>query len=1126
MSEPTRTYRVVQAAPGVDFTGERFVPGVKGAIEVEHLHRYLFALQFCAGKTVLDIACGEGYGSKLLTSVAASVVGIDIDEASVARAVLAYGSDSMRFLAGRADAIPLPDASIDVAVSFETVEHMAEQAAFIGELARVLRPGGVLVMSSPDRFVYDRVNDGPNEFHIKELSTREFKDLLAGHFSQIALGFQKIAIGSIILPGAASAAKAAMEHFKRTDSAVERSADLLEAPYVVAVASNLKLPPILWSSYEDFAILEGMQRDHSAQMAALQSSDEQLLATVRRQSEAQLADGQLISEARLAEAQRQAEVRLAEALLDVRTAFEARIGDIESAHARLLQAQVRESEVKAHESETGAREAVQQAQVEAEAARLALEQSQGARAAVQHALAATQGRVSELEAEIERLRKKSFGRRLARLPGAPYREARRVVRRLRNAWERRRGVVPAIAARPGPILPQPIANAAAACAPDNDRDDYEIVAEAVRAQRQARIEAFAPENLPQMIQCPKDRLEAFAAALALPPAPADPDVSIIIPVYNAPTYVLECLAALAAHATQRSFEVILIDDASDAETAGLLPHVRNVRLIRNETNLGFLLTCNRALEHARGRFTLFLNSDTQVQAGWLDALIAPFDEETAVGAVGPKLVYPNGRLQEAGAIINRDATASLVGLFDDPAAPRYNRRREVDYCSGAGLVVETKVVKALGGFDPHFAPAYCEDSDLCLRLRAKGLRIFYEPKAVIAHHLSVSTNGISDDYKRDLAIRNQQKLLERWGAEIDKLNDVRVIAHYLPQFHPIPENDLWWGKGFTEWSNVAKATPNFLGHNQPNVPTDLGFYDLRMAEAMQAQADLARRYGVHGFCFYYYWFAGRRLLEQPLDHLLAGKVDMPFCVGWANENWTRHWDGQDREILMGQNHSAEDDIAVITDMARYLRHPNYIRVNGRPLVIVYRPSILPDARVTAELWRSECRGNGVGEIYLAMVDSFNQVAAIRTPTDIGFDAVIEFPPHNTSEEMAPPGPLLNANFAGVVQDYRRVVTRYTGRELPDYPFFRSVMPRWDNTPRQQDRPHVFHHATPGAYRAWLESAVRDARQTSFGDEALVFVNAWNEWAEGAYLEPDKQYGHRFLEATRDGLEGWLLGPRG
>src|SRR5215469_15448600 len=212
---------------------------------------------------------------------------------------------------------------------------------------------------------------------------------------------------------------------------------------------------------------------------------------------------------------------------------------------------------------------------------------------------------------------------------------------------------------------------------------------------------------------------------------------------------------------------------------------------------------------------------------------------------------------------------------------------------------------------------------------------------------------------------------------------VRAIAFYLPQYHPIPENDSWWGKGFTEWFNVTKAKPNFAGHEQPKLPADLGYYDLRLGSVMEAQAALAQRYGIYGFCYYYYWFGGKRLLEQPLEQMLAtGKPDLPFCLAWANENWTRRWDGQDQEILVAQKHSRDDDLAVIADMMRYMRQAKYIRVNGRPLLIVYRPTVFPNIFDTTALWRAECRRQGLGEIYLAMVDSFGQTKRLRHPQDL------------------------------------------------------------------------------------------------------------------------------------------------
>ena len=345
----------------------------------------------------------------------------------------------------------------------------------------------------------------------------------------------------------------------------------------------------------------------------------------------------------------------------------------------------------------------------------------------------------------------------------------------------------------------------------------------------------------------------------------------------------------------------------------------------------------------------------------------------------------------------------------------------------------------------------------------------------------------------------------------------KAIAFYLPQFHPFPENEAWWGQGFTEWTNVTKAVPQFLGHHQPQLPADLGFYDLRLPDVLKRQVALARQYGLHGFAFHHYWFGGKRLMETPLDTYLAqDDIDFPFCLCWANENWTRRWDGHDSEILISQEHGLDNDLAFIRDLEPYLRDRRYIRIDGRPLLIIYRPSILPDPAATLRLWRQHCRDVGIGELFIAMAQFDTE-----DPREHGFDAAIEFPPHKLArgfDAINHTLDIVNPGYQGHVLHYQSIVD--SAKAWPDkgFPLIRTVFPGWDNEARRPGKGYTFAFSTPDRYRDWLDFAVGYAQEHPVAGESVVMVNAWNEWAEGAKLEPDRRYGHAFLQATREALE--------
>lgn len=341
----------------------------------------------------------------------------------------------------------------------------------------------------------------------------------------------------------------------------------------------------------------------------------------------------------------------------------------------------------------------------------------------------------------------------------------------------------------------------------------------------------------------------------------------------------------------------------------------------------------------------------------------------------------------------------------------------------------------------------------------------------------------------------------------------RVLAFYLPQFHPTPENDEWWGKGFTEWTNVVQARPRFKGHYQPRLPSELGFYDLRLPEVREAQADLARSHGVSGFCYYHYWFQGRRLLNGVFDEVLAsGTPDFDFCLCWANESWQRNWDARVRGTLVEQTYSPEDDVSHIRWLARAFEDPRYLRVGGRPLFLVYRAQLLPDARRTVTTWRAEARRMGIGDLYLCCVESDGFE---NDPAALGFDAAVEFPPHqNTTRVLEVP---TAANGNSQVFSYAEFAAASQAKYGRGYNRHPCVVPSWDSSSRRKFlTAHVIHGSTPQDYEAWLRAAIAYARQKP-NDEQLVFINAWNEWAEGAYLEPDLRYGRQYLEATKRAL---------
>lgn len=342
---------------------------------------------------------------------------------------------------------------------------------------------------------------------------------------------------------------------------------------------------------------------------------------------------------------------------------------------------------------------------------------------------------------------------------------------------------------------------------------------------------------------------------------------------------------------------------------------------------------------------------------------------------------------------------------------------------------------------------------------------------------------------------------------------LKTIAFYLPQFHPFPENDKWWGKGFTEWTNVTKATPNFLGHYQPHLPIHNGFYDLRIPEVMIEQAKLARNYGIYGFNFYYYWFDGKILMHKPFEILLQHKeIDINFCITWANENWTRRWDGEENEVLIEQKHSFDDSKKFLESLYKFFDDNRYIRIRNKPVLIIYRADIIPEIKNTINMWRDKVKKDGYDGLYLICCQTFG----ITNPLEFGFDAAMQFPPHTvSSSSIFETIEITNHNFYGSVFDYTEVVNNAIKIDEPKYKLYRTAMLSWDNTARRQNFSTTFHKFSLLKYKQWISNiSINLYNNDKYEDEEkFIFINAWNEWAEGTHLEPDRKFGYGYLQAT-------------
>lgn len=597
-------------------------------------------------------------------------------------------------------------------------------------------------------------------------------------------------------------------------------------------------------------------------------------------------------------------------------------------------------------------------------------------------------------------------------------------------------------------------------------------------------------------------------------ANSKPRISIIIPFYNSIKTLPICLGAINNN-TFQNFEIILICDQTDIAIKKFilkLESLKKIKVIFNDSNKGFSKSCNLGAKIANGEYLFFLNDDCYIDDNYLENLNNYLlQNKNDVGSIGSKILNLDNSLQEYGCYLDRYSKGMFIGYGDDFSKSKYSFSKEVEYSSASALTINKRLFKKLKGFDENID--YCQDSKLCFDLKNLNYKNIVLPSLLCIHELSKSRNNFTKHYDIMSSIDN---------LPIDfKINcltkDIKSFAFYLPQYHPFKENNYFWGKGFTEWANIAKAKPNFEGHYQPRIPADLGFYDIREKSTLQSQIKLAKKYHIFGFCYYYYFMNNKRVMSHLFDQIEKNghNFNFPFVICYANENWTRAWDGQNENILLHSNNEHEELKRFVISIERLLNNKDYYRVDDKPVLLIYNIDNFHNPQFSISLIRKAAKKN-IGELYIIACETFTKATNPIKPLDIGVDANVEFPPHNIGERINNDNHLFN-NTNKKLLDYDSLINANLSLES-DYIKYKSVCLGWDNTPRRQYQSLVCQNSSPDKFYNWLMSSFEYTLSNHPRDKRLVFINAWNEWCEGTYLEPDTKFGHNYLLAHKSAIE--------
>ncbi len=684
----------------LEWTGERYIPTVSGEIEFEHYHRYLLARKYASGKKVLDIACGEGYGSQLLSSVSEFVYAVDIDPATIKNARSKYTDKNIEFIAGSCSKIPLGDNSVDLVVSFETIEHHDQHEEMISEINRVLKDDGLLIISSPDKKEYSDLTGNVNEYHVKELYQDEFVELLKHSFSYVTLMGQIIKYGSIIAP-------------------VDQSKSIEFYPFDSQENNEEKYNPLYFIALASNRINHGAFSIYSAPLEKSEYASR------------------------------------------CKELFKGYWDEIEELKGKNEQYELIEDENNAIKNE------LESTQINNKELNLNNKSLQKALTETQEQKEKLASQVSEYDKLVTMITQSKSWRLTSPMRG--------LARRSKNIKNQTKTACLELIRRTYHRLPlnlfwkNNLKSFFFRLAPRlfTDTLSYQLW---LRMQEMKRkpLTTVSDVNLKTSLE-PEDLpvIEKFQ----------DPDVSIIIPVYGQIEYTVRCLNSLQNTKNNTSYEVIVIDDCSPDNSLEVLREIKGIILLENKENLGFIKSCNKAARSASGQYVYLLNNDTEVTNHWLDELIETFQLIPAAGLVGSKLLYPDGKLQEAGGLVWNNGSGWNVGKLEDAGKPEYNYLRDVDYCSGASIMIPKTLWQRLEGFDEYYLPAYGEDSDIAFRIRELGYRVLYQPLSEVIHYEGITSGTDVTDGVKSYQVENAKKLFSRWKDVLQTYRDPGVAPH-------------------------------------------------------------------------------------------------------------------------------------------------------------------------------------------------------------------------------------------------------------------------------------------------------------------------------------------------------------